>query len=124
MQLQIDSRVTPQRVQIVRCDGRIVFGPETDLLHKTCGPHMVDREGLVLDLSRVSHIDSCGVGTLVGLMVSLRNRGGDLRIVHPSPKVKQVLQLTHILELLRVFDNEEQAVSSFAQKPSNLKVAV
>lgn len=122
MQLQIQSRITPQSVQVVRCEGRIVFGPETDLLHKTCGPHIEDRSGLVLDLSRVSHIDSCGVGAVVGLMVSVRNRGGDLRLVHPSAKVKEVLKLTHILELLRVFEDEDAAVASFTD--NHLKVAV
>ncbi len=85
---------------------------------KSAARMWVTASGLVLDLSRVSHIDSCGVGAVVGLMVSVRNRGGDLRMVHPSTKVKQVLKLTHILELLQVFDSEDAAVRQL-RRPEN-----
>ena len=40
------------------------------------------RRKLVLDLAAVSYIDSAGLGMLVAKFVSLRRRGGDLRLVH------------------------------------------
>ena len=122
MQLQLNSTVTPQAVQVVRCDGRIVYGPETDLLRQTCSEHFDQHNKLVLDLSHATHIDSSGVGAVVGLMVSARKRGGDLRVVHPGAKVKEVLKLTHIFELLQVFESAEAAIASFDK--TEMKVAV
>ena len=112
MQLQIETKQS-DRVGIIRCDGRVIFGPETDALRSTANELMEANPKLLIDLSRVRTIDSCGVGALVGIMVSARNRGGDLRIVQPSDKVNDVLRVTGLHTVFVRFATIEQGTASF-----------
>jgi len=66
------------------------------------------REGLLaghqildMDLSETTFIDSSGLGILISLQKTLRARNGAIRIVHPTPTVVQVLELTR---MHRIFD--------------------
>jgi hypothetical protein len=53
---------------------------------------------IVINLKAVEYIDSGGLGVLVGLFVSARNRGGELKLVSPNQRIKQAL--FHALRLL------------------------
>ena len=75
------------------------------------------REGridLVLNLHDISFIDSSGIGTIVGKFVSLRRRGGHLKLVCPSMRCRHVLEITHLLPVFQVFETDEAAVESFS----------
>jgi len=67
----------------------------------------------LLDCSRVSAIDSQGIGVLVGNWVSLKNRGGKLKLVHPSVRVRQVLEIVGLHKVIECFDDIGQALRSF-----------
>jgi anti-sigma B factor antagonist len=54
-----------------------------------------------IDLSQTSFVDSCGLGTLIALHKTACSRRGRLRLLHPTPTVQQVLELTR---LNRIFD--------------------
>lgn len=57
---------------------------------------------LVIDASRITFLDSVGLGLLVELAASARERGGHLRLEQPSDVVRQVVRLTGLGELLGV----------------------
>jgi anti-anti-sigma factor len=50
----------------------------------------------VLDLSRVSHIDSTGLGALLGVWTAGQRRGCDLEIVNLSPRVEKLVSMTKL----------------------------
>ncbi|HHV72354.1 MAG TPA: STAS domain-containing protein [Clostridia bacterium] len=56
---------------------------------------------LVIDLSNVSYIDSTGLGIFIGTLRNLKERGGRMELLSPTPRVKKVLNITG---LDRVFD--------------------
>jgi anti-sigma B factor antagonist len=60
----------------------------------------------ILKMSELSYIDSCGLGELLSVYASIRNLGGDLRILTPSARVRELL---HITRLDTVFDILEDA---------------
>jgi anti-sigma B factor antagonist len=68
---------------------------------------------LLLDCSRVSAVDSQGIGSLVGNWVSLKNRGGKLKLLHPSARLNQVLQIVGLHKVIESFDDIGQALRSF-----------
>ena len=68
---------------------------------------------ILLNLKRVSAIDSSGVGEIVASYRSLADRGGKLKLENLSPKVTDVLMLTELLKVLEVFEDEQEAVESF-----------
>ena len=58
-------------------------------------------ETIDVDLSRTRFIDSSGLGALISLHKTMCARGGSVRILHPTPMVLQILELTR---LHRVFE--------------------
>lgn len=71
------------------------------------------RRYLLLDCTRVSVVDSQGIGKLVGTWVSLRNRGGKLKMLHLSVRLHQVLQIVGLHKVIESFDDIGQALRSF-----------
>lgn len=70
------------------------------------------RVDIVLNVNDVTCIDSCGIGTIVGRFVSLKRRGGHLKLVCPSARCRRVLEITHLLPVFDVYDTEEAAIDS------------
>ncbi len=55
-----------------------------------------EHKNIEVDLSETTFLDSCGVGALVALHQTACKREGSLRLLHPQPAVKQVLDLTRM----------------------------
>jgi anti-anti-sigma factor len=115
MRLQLSVGRTGD-VAVVRCRGVIVFGPEEDELRLTVLSLLKETNYVVLLLEGVERIDSQGVATLVGLYISARNRGGELKLAEPSPQCWQVLHITRVEKIIEIHRTEEQAVASFHPK--------
>jgi anti-sigma B factor antagonist len=93
--------------EILLDDGDLVFRAHVhDLMAK-------GRTKLVVDFGDVMHVDSSGVGMLVAKLQTLRKIGGDIRLVHLSPRYQRLLATMRVLSLFRVFDDEATAVASF-----------
>ena len=71
------------------------------------------RVKLVLDLAAVTYIDSAGLGLMVAKFVSLRSRGGDLRLVHPTPRSMHLMTITSLATVFETYASEDAAVRSF-----------
>lgn len=68
---------------------------------------------ILLDLNGVSTIDSSGIGEMVSAYTTVTNRGGGLALLNLPPKVADILQITQLITVFNVFDNEDEAVASF-----------
>jgi len=111
-------------VAVVVCRGRIVFGNETTEFSKTVRLLLSEDPRIVLHLGAVQTIDSGGLGTLMGLVASARRAQGDLRLCSVSPKVREVLQITKLLDVVQVYPDEAAAVAAFrgsAADPANAR---
>lgn len=71
---------------------------------------------LVLDLAAVTYIDSAGLGLLVAKFVSLRSRGGDLRLVHPTPRSMHLMAITNLATVFETYASVDAAVQSFEDR--------
>jgi anti-sigma B factor antagonist len=102
-------------VTVLDLDGRLVLDDGDTLLRDSVSELVRGgRLKIVVNLKRVTYIDSCGVGVLVAKLVSVRNRGGDLRLMHLSPRAQHVLEISKLSEVFESFDREEDALASFA----------
>ncbi len=101
-------------VLIVHCEGRIVFGEETTSLRLFVMDLLNKSNQIVLDLGRVSFIDSGGLGALVSLYVSARRLGGTIKLARLQSQVNDLLQLSKLAALLEIFDSAEDAAASFS----------
>lgn len=68
---------------------------------------------ILLNLKSVTTIDSAGVGELVSAYTTVTNRGGKLKLVNLPPKVNDILQITQLITVFEVHDDEGEAIASF-----------
>jgi anti-sigma B factor antagonist len=112
MQLRMSTR-SMEGVLVVDCSGRVVFGEESAGLRDTVKKLLAQSPKVVLNLREVNYIDSGGLGTLVSLYTSARNAGGAVKLASLSRRVGDLLQLTKLVTIFEVFDDEEAAAKSF-----------
>ncbi len=112
MQLRMSTR-SMQGVVVVDCSGRLVFGEESASLRNNVKELLAQSPNVVLNLREVNFIDSGGLGTLVSLYTSARNAGGAMKLARLSQRVGDLLQITKLLTVFEVFEDEETAAKSF-----------
>jgi anti-sigma B factor antagonist len=112
MQLRMSTR-TLDGVMVVDCSGRIVFGEESATLRDTVKKLLAQSPKVVLNLAEINHIDSGGLGTLVSLYTTARSAGGALKLARLTQRVGDLLQLTKLVSIFEVFENEQLAAQSF-----------
>lgn len=69
---------------------------------------------VLLNLAELTQVDSSGLSVIVGTCVSLRRRGGDLRLLRPRGRVREVLEVVRLLKIILTYEDEDEAVASFA----------
>ena len=99
---------------VIDLGGRIVLGEGSALLRTTVRGLLNDnRTRLVLNLADVDYIDSSGIGELVSAYTAVKNRGGELKLLHLTKKVHDLLQLTKLYTVFDVYTDESSALRSF-----------
>jgi len=108
----LESRIG--RVTVLTVAGRLVLGDGDAALHERI--EALAREGridIVLNVHDASYVDSCGVGVMVQEYVSLRRRGGTLKLVCPSQRCHRMLTITHLTAILELYESDEAALRSY-----------
>jgi anti-sigma B factor antagonist len=113
MGLQITTRKSGN-VTILDLAGRIVIGVSNDSLSAELRKFAeAGRSEIVVNLGGVTQIDSSGISTLVRSFVTLERQGGGLKILNPTGHVKEVLELTRLIQAIPAFTDEGKAVAAF-----------
>ena len=73
---------------------------------------------LVLDMKHVTRVDSTGIGLVAAKFLTLRRLGGDLKLLHLTERARQLLAVTKLAHVFEIFDDEQDAVRSFADSPA------
>ena len=101
-------------VTIVDLSGRITLGEGSVVLRDTVKDLLgKGQKKILLNLGDVSYIDSSGIGELVSAYTSVRNQGGELKLLHLTKKVHDLLQITKLYTVFDVKDDEAAAISAF-----------
>ena len=113
MSLKIQHREVGH-VTILDIHGRIVLGDEIGELRDAVRALVGDgKKKIILNLADVDYIDSSGVGELVGSFTTVRNAGGELKLLNLTQKVHDVLHVTKLYTVFDIKDDEFHAVKSF-----------
>ena len=113
-ELRIESR-EKNGVVILDIQGKLMGGPDAETfkntIHKT-----IEKGGkqVIVNLHSVDWINSTGMGILISGYTTMRRSGGDLRLLHVSDKIQSILYVTKLNMIFKCFDNEDEAVASFA----------
>jgi anti-anti-sigma factor len=113
MRLELET-IPRGDVRVLRCRGRIIYGVEADALRERVSALLQESPRIVFHLAGVRDMDSGGIGRVVGMVVSARRAGGDIKFCSLSDRVQYVLEITGLLTVFEVFATEEEAVRAFA----------
>ena len=101
-------------ITVVDLSGRITLGEGSVVLRDTVRDLLAKGEKrLLLNLGDVTYIDSSGIGELVSAFTTVRNQGGELKLLNLTKKVHDLLQITKLYTVFDVKDDETAAISSF-----------
>jgi anti-sigma B factor antagonist len=101
-------------ITVVDLSGRITLGEGSVVLRDAVRDLLAKGEKrLLLNLGDVTYIDSSGIGELVSAFTTVRNQGGELKLLNLTKKVHDLLQITKLYTVFDVKDDEAAAIGSF-----------
>lgn len=113
----MSMKVTTRQVDgvtILDLSGRITLGEGSVTLRDAIRDLLAKgSRKILLNLGDVNYIDSSGIGEMVSAYTSVKNAGGELKLLNLTKKVKDLLQITKLYTVFDVKDDEASAVSSF-----------
>lgn len=99
---------------VIDISGRITLGEGSAMLREMIRDLLnKGQKKIVLNLAEVNYIDSSGIGELVSGYTAVRNQGGELKLLHLTRKVHDLLQITKLYTVFDVHSDEQAAISSF-----------
>jgi anti-sigma B factor antagonist len=112
--MKINSR-TVKDIHILDCSGKITLGEGTMAVRNTVG-NILRRGGkrIVLNLADVNYIDMTGIGELVRTYTKVANKGGELKLLCLTKKVREVLALMKLLTVFQVYSSEPDIIASYS----------
>lgn len=100
-------------ITILDLKGRIRINSST-FLHKAIRCLLDEgKTKILLNLAGVTHIDSVGLGELISSHITLSNKGGEIKLIHLTDRVRDLMTITKLLTVFDVYDNEPDALASF-----------
>ena len=101
-------------VTVVDLSGRITLGEGCSQLRDLIRDLIAKgHKKILLNLADVTYIDSSGIGELVSGFTAVKNADGQLRLLNLTKKVHDLLQITKLLTVFDVHDDEADAISKF-----------
>jgi anti-sigma B factor antagonist len=113
------TRVTTRQLEGARAvdiTGKIAH-PEGTILLRDSIQNLLAQGAtpVLLNLESVEYVDSAGIGEIVRTHATIRSHGGQLKIVNPSRKVRELLQITKLDRVLEIEQDEASALNSLRQ---------
>ena len=103
-------------VTILDLSGRITLGEGSVTIRDAVRDALAKGSNkILLNLGDISYIDSSGIGELVSAFTTVKNSGGELKLLNLTKKVHDLLQITKLYTVFDVKDDEATAVSSFTK---------
>ena len=106
-------------IMLLDLRGQVTLGEETEALRGRI-KQLVEAgyTRIILNLADVNYIDSVGLSTLVASYTSARKRGGNVKLLHLTRRVHDLLQITRLSTVFEIFDDPEEAQRSFGSPPA------
>ncbi len=104
-------------VTILDLSGRIVLGEGSIQLRDSMKELVAKgQRQILLNLGDVNYIDSSGLGELVSAFTTVKNAGGELKLLNLTKKVHDLMQITKLYTVFDIKEDEASAVSAFSAK--------
>jgi anti-sigma B factor antagonist len=101
-------------VALLALKGNLTEEPDTTKLREKVQSLL--QEGfakVVIDMKGVRWISSTGLGTLIAVLTSIKNKGGDLRLANITEKVESIFVITQLVKVFKTYETTDRAIASF-----------
>ena len=110
-------RITERHVNdvtILELEGRLVL-EEGDVALRDCVNRLVQQGHvkIVIDMQKVTRLDSAGIGMLVSKYVTAYFRGGRLKLLNLTNRGEALIEVTKLYTVFELFESEAEAIRSF-----------
>jgi anti-sigma B factor antagonist len=113
----MSAKVTIRHVEgvtVLDVSGRITLGDGGVTIRDAIQEALkTDTKKLILDMGGVTYMDSSGVGELTGAFVSARNKGSELKLLHLTKRIDDLMQITKLATIFDIYSDEKEALASF-----------
>lgn len=110
--MKIDTRISHD-VVIFDINGEIDLYNSSNIKDKLRDYLEKSYKKVIINLDRVTYIDSSGIGSLISSQSTLKKINGALRIINIHDSVKRVFELTKLTSFFKIYEDEESAMNSF-----------
>lgn len=101
-------------VVILELEGRITIGEgDVQVREAIMGLLQVGQKNILVNMARVSYMDSSGVGELLSCLTQASEADGFFKLLNISTKIKNLLHIAQILSVFEYFNDEATALASF-----------
>ena len=112
--MKVDKQVKKD-VVVLRLSGDLTGGPDASLFYDTIKQIVAGGNTKVLvDMGKVYLVNSTGLGMLIAALTSTKNAGGSLKLLNVTKRIESLLMVTKLSLIFETFQDEEQALASFA----------
>ncbi|RCK72437.1 MAG: hypothetical protein IGBAC_0511 [Ignavibacteriae bacterium] len=114
--MQIKEKIVDD-IAVLTLNGDLIGDPETTKLREKVKSLITDEiKKIVIDLSGVSYINSAGLGSLISVLTTVRNAGGDLKLARVGKRIKSIFVITQLVKVFDTYETQERAIASFKKK--------
>jgi anti-sigma B factor antagonist len=101
-------------VAVVDLAGKITIGETNRQLHQAIGRLISEgKENIILNLAKVTFIDSSGLGEIVAGFSSAKRAGGSLKLINMPTRVTDLMTITKLYTIFDILDTEEEGLAAF-----------
>ena len=101
-------------VTVLDLEGKITIG-EGSVSLRNAIRRLIDegKKKILLNLAKVSYVDSSGIGELVSSFTTINREGGQLKLLNLTQKIQDLLAITKLLTVFDTYDDESSALNSY-----------
>ena len=100
-------------VVVIRVSGEVDLYSSPEIKKKIKRYCRKDKVKILVDLGKVTYIDSSGISSLISSVTSLKSLGGELKILRVYNTVKKIFDLTKLDTFFDIHDDEKKALAAF-----------
>ena len=101
-------------VAVITLSGKMMGGPDTQELQDHLKGLLNDGiEKVVIDLGKVSFMNSSGLGALMACYTTLKNSNGQLKLANVAEKVQSLFMITQLMKIFDTYETVDRAIANF-----------
>lgn len=117
--MTIEKRAVGE-VVVLELGGAFTAGEEARFRDKVHSLVFEGCRGLVINMERLTRMDSTGLGAIVSAYTTVTNAGGRVALANLTKRISDLMAITKLLTVFSVHDSEAQAIAEVTERPASV----